>query len=252
MSVSFKDRVAIVTGGAGALGSSFCILLAKLGCKVVVNDLVSTSHIQWYISVLFLTIYLQGTSVHGDASNASPAAKLVEKIKSGGGVAIADTHDVCDGPAIIAATLSAFGRIDIIIHCAGILHDASFAKTTLAHWNDILKVHLTAGMALAQAAWPHMSKQKYGRLLFVGSTSGLYGNFGQSGYSSAKMGVWGLAHTLAIEGEKHGIHANVIVPTAISRYVIYPDLPLISPIHTYTTLISLPFPPQNDREPHAC
>jgi len=223
MTLSFAGRVAIVTGGAGALGRAYCILLARMGCKVVVNDLVgiygpynlpinlrSISH--------HLDISLQGTSVHGGSEHsASPAERLVNEIKAAGGTAIADTNDVTNGEAIVQTAIRAFGKIDIIIHNAGILLDTTIVKMTREKWDEILQVHLTAGYALAHAAWGHMQQQKYGRFLFTASTSGLYGNFGQANYAAAKMGVWGLAKTLAVEGEKYNIHANVIVPTAASR-----------------------------------
>ncbi|XP_014473936.1 PREDICTED: peroxisomal multifunctional enzyme type 2 isoform X2 [Dinoponera quadriceps] len=143
-----------------------------------------------------------------------------------GGKAVANYDSVLDGEKIIETAIKTFGRVDVVINNAGILKDASFAKMTEKQWDMIYDVHLKGAMKTTKAAWPYFLKQRYGRVILTSSNSGLYGNFGQSNYSMAKMGLVGLANTLAIEGAQKNIYTNVIVPTAASRLtegIIPPD-----------------------------
>ena len=198
--IDFDGRVAVVTGAGGGLGRSHALLLAARGAKVVVNDL--------------------GGSRDGSGSNASMADAVVEEIRTAGGDAVANHDSVATwegGEAIVAAALAAFGRIDVVVNNAGILRDVSFAKLAEPELDLVLKVHLYGGFHVARAAWPHLKDQGYGRIVSTTSGSGLYGNFGQTNYAAAKLGLVGLTRSLAIEGAKYGITANAIAPVAASR-----------------------------------
>lgn len=184
----FNGRVAIVTGAGGGLGREYARLLASRGCSVVVNDLERKS-----------------------------ADLVVEQINRNGGVAIANYNSVEEGEQTVKATLSKFGRIDILINNAGILRDKSMLKMTDAEWDIIQQVHLRGAFIITRAVWPHMRERGYGRIIMTASSAGLYGNFGQANYAAAKMGLIGLSNTLAVEGAKYNIHSNVIIPIAASR-----------------------------------
>ncbi|XP_076244518.1 peroxisomal multifunctional enzyme type 2 [Calliopsis andreniformis] len=193
----FDGRVVIVTGAGAGLGRAYALLFASRGANVVVNDL--------------------GGGRHGDGSSTKSADAVVEEIKRNGGKAVANYNSVLDGAKIVQTAINAFGRVDVVVNNAGILRDKSFAKMSDTDWDLIQDVHLKGAFKTTQAAWPYFSKQNYGRVIVTCSNSGLYGNFGQANYSSAKMGLVGLANTLAIEGRKKNIHTNVIIPTAASR-----------------------------------
>jgi NAD(P)-dependent dehydrogenase (short-subunit alcohol dehydrogenase family) len=198
--IDFDGRVAVVTGAGGGLGRSHALLLAARGAKVVVNDL--------------------GGSRDGSGASASMADAVVEEIRAAGGEAVANHDSVATwdgGQAIVAAAIEAFGRIDVVINNAGILRDVSFAKLAEAELDLVLRVHLYGGFHVARAAWPHLKEQGYGRIVSTTSGSGLYGNFGQTNYAAAKLGLVGLTRSLAIEGAKYGITANAIAPVAASR-----------------------------------
>lgn len=203
----FDGRVAVVTGAGGGLGKAYALLLASRGAKVVVNDL--------------------GGSVSGSGSDTRAAQRVVEEIRAGGGVAVPDYHTVEDGDSIIQTAIASFGRIDILICNAGILRDATFGKMELGAWEAVYQVHLRGSYKCARAAWKYMREQGYGRIVFVTSSSGLYGNVGQANYAAAKMGIVGLANTLAREGNRRGIVVNTIAPIAASRMtesLMPPDL----------------------------
>ncbi|GAB1867197.1 Peroxisomal multifunctional enzyme type 2 [Camponotus japonicus] len=193
----YDGRVVVVTGAGAGLGRSYALLFASRGASVVVNDL--------------------GSNRHGDGSSTASADAVVQEIRQNGGKAVANYDSVLNGAKIIKTAIETFGRIDVVVNNAGILGDVSFMKMTEAQWDAIHNVHLKGSMKTTQAAWPYFIKQKYGRIILTSSNSGLYGNFGQTNYSSAKLGLVGLANTLAIEGAKKNIYTNVIVPTAGSR-----------------------------------
>lgn len=198
--IDFDGRVAVVTGAGGGLGRSHALLLASRGARVVVNDL--------------------GGSRDGSGASASMADAVVEEIRAAGGEAVANHDSVATwegGEAIVAAALGSFGRIDIVVNNAGILRDVSFAKLAEPELDLVLRVHLYGGFHVAHAAWPHLKEQGYGRIVSTTSGSGLYGNFGQTNYAAAKLGLVGLTRSLAIEGAKYGITANAIAPVAASR-----------------------------------
>ena len=186
-----KDRVAIVTGAGGGLGRNHALYLARQGAKVVVNDVAETG-----------------------------AQAVVEEIIAAGGQAMAAAGSVTDVDAVQAmvdAAMQAWGRIDILVNNAGILRDKTFAKMSADDFNAVIDVHLLGSANCARAVWPIMREQRYGRILMTTSTSGMYGNFGQSNYGAAKAGVVGLMNVLHLEGQKHGIHVNALVPTAATR-----------------------------------
>ncbi len=186
MSIQFKDRVAIVTGAGAGLGRSHALGLAARGAKVVVNDLAA-----------------------GD--------DVVAEIKAGGGEAIADTANVVnfdEVQAMVEKTMDTWGRVDILINNAGILRDRSFVKMPLEHFQAVIDVHLNGAFNCTKAVWEIMREQNYGRIVMTTSSSGLYGNFGQTNYGAAKMAVVGLMNTLVIEGAKYGIQVNSLAPTA--------------------------------------
>lgn len=197
MDSEFKGRVAIVTGAANGLGRSHAKALAAAGAHVVVNDL----------------------GVKGDsglaASDASRA--VVDEILAAGGSAIADFADVSDPDqvaALVGRTMNQWGRVDILINNAGLLRDKTFAKIELADFRLILDVHVMGSVNFTKAVWPIMRSQNYGRILFTSSSSGLFGNFGQSNYGTAKAGMLGLMNVLHLEGAKNGIKVNCLAPTA--------------------------------------
>ena len=198
--IDYDGRVAIVTGAGGGLGRSHALLLASRGAKVVVNDL--------------------GGSRDGSGGGSEMADAVVQEIIDAGGEAVANydgVHTWEGGQAIVQTALERFGRVDVVINNAGILRDTSFAKLEEPQLDLVVKVHLYGAFHVARAAWNHLKEQGYGRIVNTTSGSGLYGNFGQSNYSAAKMGQVGLTRTLAIEGAKYGITANVIAPVAKSR-----------------------------------
>jgi NAD(P)-dependent dehydrogenase (short-subunit alcohol dehydrogenase family) len=193
----FDDRVVVVTGAGQGLGRSHALEYARRGAKVVVNDL--------------------GSSSNGDGSSISVAQSLVDQIRAVGGEAVANTDSVEQGDKVIQTAMDHFGRIDVVVNNAGILRDASFAKMTDEDWNLIYRVHLLGSYKVTHAAWPHMRDAGYGRVIMTTSVSGIYGNFGQANYSACKLGLFGLAQTLAIEGASKNILVNTVGPTAGSR-----------------------------------
>ncbi|XP_029366016.1 peroxisomal multifunctional enzyme type 2 isoform X1 [Echeneis naucrates] len=207
MSLSFEGRVVLVTGAGGGLGREYALDFAKRGASVVVNDL--------------------GADTKGGGKSSAAADKVVEEIKAKGGKAVANYDSVEDGEKLIQAALDSFGRIDIVVNNAGILRDRSFPRTSDLDWDLIQRIHLRGSFLVTRAAWNHMKNQKFGRIIMTASAAGIYGNFGQANYSAAKLGMLGLANTLAIEGRKYNIHCNTIAPVAGSRLtetVMPPDL----------------------------
>ena len=189
--MELRDRIAIVTGAGGGLGRCHALLLASLGARVVVNDM------------------------DGDS-----ATRVASEINANGGEAIAFAASVTDEARIgemVEHTMSAWGRIDILINNAGILRDKSFAKMDLADFRLVVDVHLMGAAICTKAVWEIMRQQGYGRIVMTTSSSGLYGNFGQANYGAAKMALVGLMQTLALEGEKYNIRVNCLAPTAATQ-----------------------------------
>ncbi|MBI1239133.1 MAG: SDR family NAD(P)-dependent oxidoreductase [Alphaproteobacteria bacterium] len=200
MSIRFDGKVAIVTGAGGGLGRAHALELAKRGAKVVVNDL--------------------GGAVDGSGGSSEAAAKVVDEIKSAGGEAIANGSSVTDDAGVanmVKQTIDAFGRIDILIANAGILRDKSFAKMELKDFQIVVDVHLMGTVKPVKAVWDLMKAQQYGRIVVTTSSTGLYGNFGQTNYGAAKLGLVGFMNTLKLEGQKDNIKVNAISPVAATR-----------------------------------
>ncbi len=200
MTLRFDGRVAIVTGAAAGLGKSHAMALAARGAKVVVNDF--------------------GGSVDGNGGSSEPAERVAAEIRSAGGEAIshgADVTNVQQVEHMVKQAVDQWGRVDILVNNAGILRDASFAKMSLADFEKVVNVHLMGAVVCSRAVWPVMKDRGYGRILMTTSSSGLYGNFGQSNYGAAKMGVIGLMNVLQIEGEKNDIRVNALAPGAATR-----------------------------------
>jgi NAD(P)-dependent dehydrogenase (short-subunit alcohol dehydrogenase family) len=198
--IDFEGRVAVVTGAGGGLGRSHALLLASRGAKVVVNDL--------------------GGGRDGSGGGSTMADQVVTEITDAGGEAVANYDSVATwegGRSVVQTAIDTWGRVDVVVNNAGILRDVSFAKMEEDQLDLVIKVHLYGAFHVSRAAWPHMREADYGRIINTTSGSGLYGNFGQSNYSAAKLGLVGLTRTLAIEGQKYGITANVIAPVAASR-----------------------------------
>lgn len=198
--ITFENRVAVVTGAGGGLGKTYALELARRGCKVVVNDL--------------------GGARDGSGAGQSMADNVVDEIKAAGGEAVANydgVHTPEGGQSVVDAALKNFGKLDILIHSAGILRDRSFANMQPDEWHAVINVHLNGAYNIAAPAFRTMKENQYGRILFTTSTSGLFGNFGQANYGAAKMGQVGLMHVLAIEGAKYGIQVNAISPLAHTR-----------------------------------
>jgi NAD(P)-dependent dehydrogenase (short-subunit alcohol dehydrogenase family) len=200
MTYSFEGKVAIVTGAGGGLGRCHALELAKRGARVVVNDLGGA---------------MDGTGGSSDAANA-----VVEEIKQAGGEAIANGGSVSDrkgAESMVKDAMNAWGRVDILINNAGILRDKTFAKMELDDFRIVVDVHLMGSVYVTKAVWSIMREQNYGRIVMTTSPSGLYGNFGQTNYGAAKLGLVGFMNTLKIEGAKNNIHTNAIAPVAATR-----------------------------------
>jgi len=199
MSIEFNDKVAIVTGAGGGIGKEHALELAKRGAKVVVNDL--------------------GGSVDGSGTS-DAADEVVELIKSSGGEAISNGASVTDLKAVkemVHQTMDKWGRIDILVNNAGILRDKSFHKVSIEDFNLVMDVHFQGSLNCTHTIFPIMREQEYGRIIFTSSASGVYGNFGQTNYGSAKMAMIGLMNTLKLEGQNKNIFTNSITPVAYTR-----------------------------------
>jgi NAD(P)-dependent dehydrogenase (short-subunit alcohol dehydrogenase family) len=200
MAISFKDKVAIVTGAGGGLGRAHALHLAKLGAKVVVNDL--------------------GGSLDGSGGNSEASEKVVAEIKAAGGTAIANGASVSDDAGVahlVKQTMDAFGRIDVLIANAGILRDKSFGKMEIKDFTAVMDVHLLGTVKPCKAVWEIMKAQGYGRIVVTTSSTGLYGNFGQTNYGAAKLSLVGFMNSLKLEGAKDNIKVNAVCPVAATR-----------------------------------
>ena len=200
MNLDFSGRVAIVTGAGGGLGKQHALALARRGAKVLVNDL--------------------GGAVDGSGGSVGAAQAVVDEIRAAGGEALANGASVTDFAAVqamVQQAVDAWGRVDILVNNAGILRDKTFAKMDMADFRMVVEVHLMGAANCTKAVWPIMQAQQYGRVLMTTSSSGLYGNFGQSNYSAAKLAQVGLMQTLALEGAKFNIRVNALAPTAATR-----------------------------------
>ena len=198
--IRFDDRVAVITGAGGGLGKTYALEFAKRGGKVVVNDL--------------------GGSADGSGAGSSMADQVVKEISEAGGTAVANYDSVATvegGEAIIQTALDNFGQVDIVVNNAGILRDKSFAKLTNAELEIVLDVPLKGAFYVSQPAFRAMKERNYGRFIFTASAAGIFGNFGQTNYGAAKMGLVGLSNVLAVEGKKNNILSNVIAPIARTR-----------------------------------
>lgn len=200
MSAKLEGRVAIVTGAGSGLGREHALLLAKYGAHVVVND--------------------PGGAVNGDGSNAAVADNVVDIIRAAGGKAVASYDSVATpegAEKIVRRAIDEFGKLDILVNNAGILRDKSFLKMDMKDFESVIQVHLLGSAFCTKAAWPYFAEQKYGRVVMTTSSAGTNGNFGQSNYGAAKMGLLGLMHCLAIEGRKNDILVNAVSPGANTR-----------------------------------
>jgi NAD(P)-dependent dehydrogenase (short-subunit alcohol dehydrogenase family) len=198
--IRFDNRIAVITGAGGGLGKTYALELARRGAKVIVNDL--------------------GGATDGSGASSNAADATVAEIKAAGGEAVASYDSVSTpegGAAIIKTAIDSFGGIDIVINNAGILRDKSFAKMEPADLTAVIDVHLRGAFHVSQPAFRHMKEKGYGRFLFTSSAAGIFGNFGQSNYGAAKMGLVGLSNVLAVEGAKSNIKSNVIAPIARTR-----------------------------------
>ncbi len=200
MTISFDGKVAIITGSGGGLGRQHALELARRGAKIVINDL--------------------GGTVDGQGGDDSAASVVAKEITDAGGTAIANHASVTDPEAaagIISQAVGEWGRVDILINNAGILRDKSFTNMELADFTAVMDVHLMGAVNCTKAVWPVMREQNYGRIVMTTSSSGLYGNFGQTNYSAAKLSLVGFMNTLRLEGQKYNIFTNSIAPVAYTR-----------------------------------
>jgi 3-hydroxyacyl-CoA dehydrogenase/3a,7a,12a-trihydroxy-5b-cholest-24-enoyl-CoA hydratase len=195
--VRFDDRVVVITGAGNGLGRTYALEMGKRGAKVVVNDL--------------------GGSAFGDGADKAAADVVVDEIKAAGGEAVANYDSVTDGDKIVQTAMDSFGKIDVVINNAGILRDKTFHKMEERDWDLIYDVHVRGAFKVSHAAWPYMRDQNYGRMIFTASAAGIYGNFGQTNYAMAKLGLHGMSQTLALEGRSKNIMVNTIAPIAGSR-----------------------------------
>ena len=200
MPIDLSNRVAVVTGAGNGLGRSYALHLARHGAKIVVNDL--------------------GGDKNGSAVSDAAAERVVQEIRELGGTAVANRGDVTNPEQmaeLVAEAEAVWGSVDILINNAGILRDRSFAKMELTDFYRLIEVHLMGAVNATKAVWAGMRERRYGRIVMTTSSSGLYGNFGQSNYGAAKMALVGLTRTLSIEGAKDGVRVNCIAPTAATR-----------------------------------
>lgn len=198
--IRFDDRVAVITGAGGGLGRTYALELGRRGAKVVVNDL--------------------GGAMDGTGSGSSMADQVVKEIEQAGGTAVSNYDSVATpegGEAIIQTALDQFGQVDIVVNNAGILRDKSFVKLSPQELEIVIDVHLKGAFYVSQPAFRAMKERGYGRFVHTSSAAGLFGNFGQSNYGAAKMGLVGLSNVLAVEGAKNNIVSNVIAPLAKTR-----------------------------------
>ena len=198
--LGYDGRVAIITGAGGGLGRQHALLLASRGARIVVNDL--------------------GGAVDGTGGDKGAAERMVDEITALGGEAVADTNSVATpegGAAIVKTAVDAFGRVDIVINNAGILRDKAFHNMEPDLLNPVLDVHLKGAFYVTKPAYELMREQKYGRIVSTSSAAGIFGNFGQTNYGAAKMGLVGFTRVLAVEGARNNIKANAIAPLALTR-----------------------------------
>ena len=226
MSIRFDDRVAIVTGAGNGLGRSHALAMAARGAKVVVNDL--------------------GGDVHGVGGSTSAAQAVVDEIVAAGGEAIAHGANVCKMDEVedmVKTAMDKWGRIDILVNNAGVLRDKTFSKMEVSDFEFVLQVHLMGSVNCTKAVWEIMKEQQYGRIIMTTSSSGLYGNFGQTNYGAAKLGLVGFMNTLCIEGAKYNVKTNCLSPTAATRMTegLMPEeaLALLTPESVTTGLLTL-------------
>lgn len=200
MTIRFDDQVVVITGAAHGLGRSHALEFARRGARVVVNDL--------------------GGARDGVGESSEAAAAVVAEIEAAGGQAMANGASVADRDAVagmVTQVIERWGRIDVLINNAGILRDKTFSKMSMEDFDTVVAVHQTGTANCTHAVWPHMCEQQFGRIVMTSSASGIYGNFGQSNYGAAKMGVVGLMNTLAQEGSKYNIRVNTLAPVATTR-----------------------------------
>ncbi len=198
--IGFDGKVAVITGAGGGLGRQHALLLASRGALVVVNDL--------------------GGAVDGTGSDKGAAERVVDEIRALGGEAVADTNSVATpegGAAVVATAVEAFGTVDIVVNNAGILRDKAFHNLEPDLLDPVIDVHLKGAFHVTRPAWRIMRERGYGRIVSTSSAAGLFGNFGQTNYGAAKMGLVGLTRVLAVEGARYGIKANAIAPLALTR-----------------------------------
>ena len=198
--LGYDGKVVIITGAGGGLGRQHALLMASRGALVVINDL--------------------GGAVDGSGSDKGAAERVVDEIKALGGEAVADTNSVASpegGKAIVQTAVDAFGKVDVVVNNAGILRDKAFGNMEPELLDPVIDVHLKGAFNVTRAAWAIMKEQGYGRIVSTSSAAGIFGNFGQTNYGAAKMGLVGFTRVLAVEGAKYNIKANAIAPLALTR-----------------------------------
>lgn len=197
MSLRFDGKVAVVTGSGGGVGRAYAIAFAERGAKVLVNDI--------------------GGSLSGTGSSSKAADDVVTEILAKGGAAVANYDSVDNGEKIIDAAVKSFGSVDILVNNAGIIRDVTLAKMTDKDWDTVHTVNLRGVYKCTKAAWPHMIKKGFGRIINISSANGLYGAHGQVNYSTTKSGILGFTKSCALEGAKRGVFSNAVCPIAASR-----------------------------------
>jgi len=200
VSIRFDDRTVIVTGAGNGLGKCHALEFARRGARVVVNDV--------------------GGARDGSGSSGEAAEAVVHEIEEAGGQALANAANVADFAqveAMVQAAIDKWGRVDVLVNNAGILRDKTFAKMDLADFQSVVDVHLKGSVNCTKAVWNLMREQQYGRIVMTSSSSGIYGNFGQTNYGAAKMALVGFMNSLALEGQKYGIRVNALAPIAATR-----------------------------------
>lgn len=200
MTIRFDEQVVLITGAGHGLGKSHALDFGRRGARVVVNDL--------------------GGARDGSGASPDAAEVVAAEIRDAGGEAIANGANVTDYAqveAMVAEAIECWGRIDVLVNNAGILRDKTFAKMELDSFEAVMNVHLMGSVNCTKAVWEHMRKRQYGRIVMTSSSSGIYGNFGQTNYGAAKMALIGFMNSLALEGQKYEIHVNALAPIAATR-----------------------------------
>lgn len=213
---SLADKVALITGGSRGLGRADALALAKAGADVIITDILIESDVDSASTAAQYGLLNQAMQASGQVYAEQTAAAIRELGRRAAAYKM-DVTDKAQIESVVARVKEEFGRIDILVNNAGTLdHVLQFEQQQDALWERDLKVNLTGSYNCAKAVWPIMKAQRSGRIINMASVAGTLGGFGQASYSTTKAGILGLTRTLALEGARHGITCNAIIPGIIA------------------------------------